>query len=64
MLSLGWFVLRAAFWLALASLFMPGSLPFGAITANKVDGVAERPPRDTLMPADRVESWRGPRVRN
>ena len=64
MLSLAWFVLRAAFWLALASLFMPGSLPFGAITANKVRSVAERPARDTLMLADRVASWRGPHVTN
>lgn len=57
MLSLGWFVLRAAFWLGLASLFVPGSLPFGTITANQVDSVAERVARDTLTPLDRVASW-------
>lgn len=62
MLSLGWFVLRAAFWLGLASLFVPGSLPFGTITANQVDSVAERVARDTLTPLDRVASWRAPRA--
>jgi hypothetical protein len=64
MLSLGWFVLRAAFWLGLASLLVPGSLPFGAITASQVAPVVERPGRDTLTPVDRVTSWRGPRVKN
>ena len=64
MLSLGWFALRAAFWLGLASLFVPGSLPFGAITASQVDPIVERPARDTLTPLDRVASWRGPRNRN
>jgi len=53
--------LRATFWLGLLSLFVPGSLPFGMITASHVDGVVERPTQDTLTPVDRVASWRGPR---
>jgi len=61
MLRLAWFFLRATFWLGLLSLFVPGSLPFGAITASHVDGVVERTAQDTLTPVDRVASWRGPR---
>ena len=62
MLSLAWFVLRAAFWLGLVGLFLPGSLPFQAIIAKPVESIVERAAaRDTLTPADRVPSWRGPR---
>jgi len=63
MLRLAWLVVRAAFWLGLLSLFLPGSLPFWAITPTKVDGVVERPAQDTLTPADRAMSWRGPHSR-
>ena len=62
MLRLVWFVLRAAFWLGLLSLFVPGSLPFQTITASPVESVVERAAQDTLTPADRVPSWRGPRA--
>ena len=61
MLRLAWFVLRAAFWLGLLSLFVPGSLPFPAINARPADSVVERAAQDTLTPRDRVASWRGPR---
>jgi hypothetical protein len=64
MLRLAWFFLRAAFWLGLLSLFVPGSLPFQAITAGQGDSVVERAAQDTLSPADRVASWREPRTRN
>jgi hypothetical protein len=64
LLRLVWFVLRAAFWLGLLSLFVPGSMPFGPITASQLDTVAERAAPDTLTPLDRVASWRGPRSRN
>ena len=64
MLRLGWFVLRAAFWLGLASLFVPGFLPREETAASHPDGISERAARDTLTPLDRVVSWRGPRVRN
>jgi hypothetical protein len=62
-LRLAWFVVRAAFWLGLFSLFVPGALPFRAITVNKIDGGVERVGQDTLTSLDRVASWRGPRVR-
>jgi len=64
MLSLAWFILRAAFWLGLVSLFVPGSLPFQAITARPLESVVERAAQDTLRPADRMPSWRGPRARS
>jgi len=64
MLRLGWFVLRAAFWLGLLSLFVPGSLPFPAITAHRLENIVERAAHDTLMPFDRVASWRRPHIRN
>jgi len=63
-LRLAWFVVRAAFWLALLSLFVPGSVPFWVTTDNKIEGSVERMAQDTLTPADRVLSWRGPRTRN
>ena len=64
MLRLAWFVLRAAFWLGLLSLFVPGALPFGTMTATQAEGVAERASQDTLTPADRVVSWHTPSARN
>jgi len=64
MLQLAWFVVRAAFWLGLLSLFMPGFLPREATTASQADTVGERTGQDTLTPHDRVMSWRGPRPRN
>ncbi|HEV3193782.1 MAG TPA: hypothetical protein VGY54_24925 [Polyangiaceae bacterium] len=63
MVKLAWFILRAAFWLGLFSLFVPGFLPREATTASQVI-VDERPERDTLTPVDRVASWREPRSRN
>jgi hypothetical protein len=64
MFRLAWFVLRAAFWLGLLSLFVPGSLPFHAITASPRYGVVERAAQDTLTPRDRMAAWRGPRAKN
>ena len=64
MLRLAWFVLRAAFWLALLSLFMPGSLPFQTITAPPAESIVERPTQDTLTPRDREVSWRAPRTKD
>ena len=61
MVRLAWFVLRAAFWLGIASLFVPGLMPREAIQAGQVDLVGERMGRDTLMPLDRLPPWRGPR---
>ena len=63
MVKLAWFILRAAFWLGLLSLFLPGFPSREASTASQVI-VDERPERDTLTPVDRVTSWRGPRIRN
>ena len=64
MLKLAWFVVRAAFWLGLLSLFVPGFLPRDATTASQVDTIGERTARNTLTPLDRVTSWRGPRTSN
>jgi len=63
MFRLAWFFLRAALWLGLASLFLPGFLPRDETITNRMDGAAERAAQDTLTPADRVASWRAPRVR-
>jgi len=63
MFRLAWFLLRAAFWLGLLSLFVPGVLPRGETTAS-VEAIGERAARDTLTPVDRVASWRAPRARN
>jgi hypothetical protein len=64
MLSLAWFVLRAAFWLGLLSLFVPGALPFQTITAGPAESVVERTTLDTLTSQDRAVAWRGPRPTN
>jgi hypothetical protein len=61
MVRLAWLVIRAAFWLALASLFVPGLMPREVIQASHYELVGERGGRDTLTPADRVASWRGRR---
>jgi hypothetical protein len=63
MLRLAWFVVRAAFWLGLLSLFVPGFLPREATTASQVDTIGKGTAQDTLTPVDRVMSWRGPRSR-
>lgn len=62
MFRLAWFFLRAAFWLGLASLYVPGFLPRGE-TGASVEVAGERAAGDTLTPVDRVASWRAPRVR-
>jgi hypothetical protein len=59
MFRLAWFVLRAAFWLGLLSLFVPGSLPFETISARPVESVVERAAQDTLTPTDRAPAWHG-----
>ena len=64
MLRLAWFVLRAAFWLGLLSLFVPGALPFHAITATPVDIAVDRTAQDTLTRDDRVVVWRAPQTKN
>jgi hypothetical protein len=61
MVRLAWFVLRAAFWLGLASLFVPGLMPREVIQASQLDRIGERMARDTLTPLDREVPWRGPR---
>ncbi|MBV8753845.1 MAG: hypothetical protein JO328_13375 [Hyphomicrobiales bacterium] len=63
MLRLAWFFVRTAFWLGLLSLFVTGSLPLWPVP-SEINGVVERAAQDTLTPADRVLSWRGPRIRN
>jgi hypothetical protein len=63
-IKLTWFILRVAFWLALASLFVPGLMPLAMIDAGHPDLVVERAVEDTLTSADRAASWRGLRIRN
>lgn len=63
MLRLAGFVLRAAFWLGLVSLFVPGLMPRELIQTSHLDLAGERAAQDTLTPIDRVASWRGPRDR-
>lgn len=63
MFRLAWFSLRAAMWLGLASLFLPGFLPPDEAITSRIDRGGERAAQDTLTPVDRVASWRAPRIR-
>ena len=67
-----WFVVRAAFWLGIASMLLPAApsqkasvsqvgATGGASKANAWDKPARRPSQDTLLPADLAAPWRGPR---
>jgi hypothetical protein len=58
MFRIAWLLLRAGFWLGLASLFVPGSPLREATTGGRANLLVERTAQDTLTAADRVASWR------
>jgi hypothetical protein len=60
MFRLAWFLVRAAIWLGIGSLFMPAFAPRLTFPASQVDAIDERPARDTLTSIDRVASWHKP----
>jgi hypothetical protein len=57
MFRLAWFLVRAAIWLGIGSLFMPAFAPRAIFPADVID---ERQARDTLTAVDRVVSWHKP----
>jgi hypothetical protein len=60
MVRLAWFLVRAAVWLGVVSLFMPAFALRETVPASQFGVVDERPAQDTLTPSDRVTSWRKP----